>query len=112
MCTMLQSELRNDVIFIPGCEGYTRHTDMGLYLVSVNWRFCGGLLVVPADLIHRLYTTVLYGLQIMCVDTGVATWEVNVWAYIEPYLPILWAAANHDASLLLSVSALQSKKSC
>ena len=95
--------LRQDKIFIPGCSDEMHATEHGLYLRTILWRFCGGFFVVPKGLVRTFYETALDGCITLCKGTGVATWEVNVWAYIESRLPIQWEKADHNRSMLEAI---------
>ena len=85
---------RDDQITIPGCWGPC--ADASLLTERIYWRFCGGLFVVPAALVGPFAEEVLRG----CAELKKATWEVNVWAYIEGRLPIRWIPGDHNDSIL------------
>lgn len=84
----------DDQITIPGCWGPCANAT--LLTERIYWRFCGGLFVVPAALVVPFATEVLRG----CAELKKATWEVNVWAYIEGRLPIRWIPGDHNDSIL------------
>jgi hypothetical protein len=93
-----QFDLRDDQITIPGCWGPC--TDATLLTERVYWRFCGGLFVVPAALVEAFAAEVLSACAELKERTGKATWEVNVWAFIEHRLPIRWIPGDHNDSIL------------
>lgn len=92
------ADLPTDKIIIPGCWG--PQTNLNILERSINWRFCGGFLVIPSNLVEHLF---LHNLQ-ACGEikgyTNKVLWEVNVWAYMEPRLPILWRPGDHNESIL------------
>jgi hypothetical protein len=99
---MLDLPLKSSHIFIPGCHG--PQTDLNHLTRVINWRFCGGFFIVPNDLVIPFYSAMLHACEEIRYMTGKATWEVNVWAYIEHRLPIQWAYGDHDERMFCSVS--------
>jgi hypothetical protein len=90
---------RNErVIAIPGCwDKQVAHDD-----AYPNWRFCGGVMVVPREYIVPLDHAVKREYLRRLADYNQVTWEVNVLASVEqchPELPIWWFKADHNASL-------------
>jgi hypothetical protein len=92
-------QARNErAIVIPGCwDKQAAHDD-----AYPNWRFCGGVMVVPCEhavaLDHAMKREYIRRL----LDTNHVTWEVNVLAAVEqlhPELPIWWYKANHNCTL-------------
>lgn len=82
-------------ISLPGCwSKQVNHNDR-----QVNWRFCGGVVVIH----KRLVTTWHQAVKDVTLDqlalTGLATWEVNNWARAEDRLPIRWYQADHNTTL-------------
>jgi hypothetical protein len=64
------------------------------------WRFCGGLMVVPRDKVHKLYKTIKREVAVHIHKTNNITWEVNSLAHAEPNLPpIRWYKADHNETL-------------
>lgn len=65
------------------------------------WRFCGGLMVVPRDKVHRLYKTIKQEVANHIKRTRNVTWEVNSLAVIERCLPgpLRWYQADHDQTM-------------
>ena len=102
--TQLEKPLKSTHIFIPGCHGPQQ--DLRNLTQCINWRFCGGFFVVPNDLVIPFYSQVLHACEEIKEKTNTATWEVNVWAYIEPHLPIQWAHGDHDERMFSSVSSI------
>jgi hypothetical protein len=90
--------LKTDSILIPGCHNF-KNTDIEELTTRIFWHFAGGFFIVPHDLIDIFHQRVLEG----CIAIGDATrktvWEVNVWSYIEPQLPIQWEKGDHDESI-------------
>ncbi len=66
------------------------------------WRFCGGVIVVPRTLVHKLYKAIK-GTALDHVDKHKnVTWEVNTMAEAERNgrLPkVRWYAADHDHTM-------------
>lgn len=65
------------------------------------WRFCGGLIIVPAQEVTALYNAVQQDVA-YCIDkTRNVAWEVNTLARIESRrrIPIRWYSADHNASM-------------
>lgn len=64
------------------------------------WRFCGGLLVVPATHVYTLYKTVKDHVVRHMKKANNVTWEVNALARVEPHLPGLrWYKADHNETM-------------
>jgi hypothetical protein len=102
--TTLTKPLKNTHIFIPGCHGPQK--DARYLTHCINWRFCGGFFVVPNDLVVPFYSQVLHGCEELMKQTNKATWEVNVWAYIESRLPIHWEHGDHNEHMFSGVVKL------
>ena len=90
-------ELPTNKIIIPGCWG--PQTNINILESGINWRFCGGFLIIPSNFIEHFF---LHNLQ-ACGEirdyTHKVLWEVNVWAYMEPRIPIEWRAGDHNESI-------------
>jgi len=98
LCERLTSNtLPTDSILIPGCTA--PETRFDVLLTKVCWRFCGGFFVVPAAFVTAFATTVLDACEEIWVKSGLAIWEVNVWAFVEARLPIQWARGDHNESI-------------
>lgn len=86
---------------IPGCH------DMHPDNIIVNdyfpcWRFCGGVLVVPRDRVHKLYKAIKRTALTHIDKTRNVTWEVNTMAEAEKtkVLPkFRWYQADHNATM-------------
>lgn len=102
MKPLLNSAFRTDKLFIPGCykEPESR---LDALLTRVNWRFSGGLIIVPSQLLDLFYYAVLAACEEIRFKSGRATWEVNVWAYIESRIPIQWEYGSHDETIFSGV---------
>lgn len=98
---MLEKPLKSSHIYIPGCHGPQQSKEYLTY--CINWRFCGGFFIVPNDLVIPFYSNVLHACEELLMATGKATWEVNVWAYIEPRLPIHWEHGDHNEHMFTNV---------
>ena len=84
-------------ILLPGCWG--PFSDINILSQRIHWRFCGGFICVPNELIYTFHEEVLKGCQEIKELTDKAIWEVNVWAYIESRLPIEWRKGDHNESI-------------
>lgn len=91
-------DLLQDRIIIPGC--WIPQTNLLLLERSICWRFCGGFVVIPSDLVELFYFHNLEACKIIKGFCDKTLWEVNVWAFMEPKLPIEWRKGNHDESIL------------
>lgn len=64
------------------------------------WRFCGGLMVVPAARVYPFYKAVKNAAAASIRRTHNVAWEVNTLARAEPKLPGLrWYAADHNQTM-------------
>lgn len=85
---------------IPGCwtREYARDNSNFLW---PNWRFCGGVMVVPKDKVHRLYKLIKQEVANHIARTNNVTWEVNSLANIERCLPgpPRWYQADHNETM-------------
>jgi hypothetical protein len=88
-------------IAIPGCWDKQRNHDDR----QPNWRFCGGVVVVPCRYVRKLDSAVKTEYMRCLKEDKLLTWEVNILARVEqrcPDLPIWWFRANHDSSIFTS----------
>ena len=90
---------RSGSILMPGCWPGRVRGDCGFFAERVFWRFCGGFVIVPADLVAAFEAATLAGCKRIVEATGKSTWEVNVWALVEGDLPVRWYRADHDPSI-------------
>ena len=67
----------------------------------VNWRFCGGVLVVPRRYVQELNNGIKAVALINAMQTKNITWEVNTLAHLERQhkVPIRWYKADHNEQL-------------
>lgn len=86
-----------DKILIPGC--WESRAALDALTQAICWRFCGGFFVVPEEHVQSFAGTVLEACDSMCVAKGVAVWEVNIWAMVEPRLPIQWTRGDHNETI-------------
>lgn len=94
---IIPPEYQNHVIF-PGC--WAPCQDMSHLSERIAWRFCGSVCIVPAELVEPFAIEHLRGCTEFLEKTGTATWEINVWAYIEPRLPVIWVYGEHNDRIL------------
>lgn len=89
-------------ITIPGCWSHTSACDVNI----VNWRFCGGLLIMPRSFLDRFYDHSKNVLTDFCtMPIYKLTWETNVWSVIEYCAErdnIVWYAADHNDSMIMN----------
>lgn len=89
-------------ITIPGCWSHMPVCDVN----RVNWRFCGGLLIVPRRFLERFYNHSKNVLTDFCtLPIYKLTWETNVWSVIEYCAEkenILWYQADHNDSMIMA----------
>src|SRR5260221_843650 len=92
---------KETIITIPGCLG--RDEAKLIPDSQVNWRFCGGLMVVPRKFLPD-FATAFYA-EAMCHirNTNNVSWEVNTLQRLELNsaipLPIWWYQADHNSTL-------------
>lgn len=75
------------------------NNDLEYLTTAVHWRFCGGLFLIPSNLIELFYKVSIMAIKDIAKKTNKAIWEVNMWAYIEHLLPIEWRPARFDESI-------------
>lgn len=93
-----------DDLAVPGCWERKYAQDNSNYLFP-NWRFCGGLLVVPAQRAAPLYKAVKNEVKRHVHATKNLTWEVNTLARVEKTTPIRWYKADHDSTMFTAYEA-------
>jgi hypothetical protein len=91
-------------ITIPGCWNYGCSVNYN----NVNWRFCGGVCIIPNRFVDIFYQHSKAKLAEICTlpNRGL-TWETNVWYMIEldgghEYMD--WYFADHDDTILRDFS--------
>lgn len=76
-------------LVIPGCWPSNDNLD------NINWRFCGGFFKGEREILEDFYKQ-----SKVAVDRILpkATWEVNVWAWMEKNMqfPFRWYLADHN----------------
>jgi len=89
-------------IAIPGC-----YASACASIDWPDWRFCGGLFVVPRELVCPFHEAVREVTLERLATTGRVTWEVNDWAEVEhrKLVPIRWYKADHNATLFTNYEA-------
>lgn len=65
------------------------------------WRFCGGLMKVPASLVPKFCVSAMTLAAYQMKKTRRAEWEVNTLARLEQLdlLPIRWYQADHNSTM-------------
>lgn len=86
-------------ILVPGCWTFPVRGGSEVFVERVLWRFCGGFLVAPRELVDVFAATMQRACSHLVEVTGRCTWEVNVWAMIEHDAHLQWYAASHDATI-------------
>jgi hypothetical protein len=83
----------------PGC--WSKNTALQSLFSSVNWRFCGGLLIGDAASLCRLYELYQTHYARIVKEQGRLVWEVNLWTYFENIgVDFGWYRADHNDSIL------------
>ncbi len=89
-------------ISIPGCwPPVSDHINVGLDGEYPAWRFCGGLMAVPASLIPKFCVSAMVLAAYQMKQTRRAEWEVNTLARLEQtnLVPINWYHADHNQTM-------------
>lgn len=90
-------------IMIPGCWAQGLPMDVN----AIQWRFCGGFLLIPKQFIPEFFQHSKNVLNDFCTMSQYKlTWETNVWYIIEVYAEqhnIEWYYADHDDSMILNM---------
>jgi hypothetical protein len=95
-------------IVYPGC--WPACQDLEYLKDRIHWRFCGSVILVPASLVQSFAREHLRGCAEILEKSGTITWEVNVWAYIEPRLPFRWVSGDHNDRILDCFAAIWSPR--
>jgi hypothetical protein len=103
--TILSIPLRIDKLFIPGC--WTKGELMPFVLHCINWRFSGGLVIVPTAFVEQFFLTVMHFNHHLQINMNRIVWEVNTWALVEDSLPIQWAQGDHNENMVFSLIGYQ-----
>lgn len=92
-----------DKIHIPGCWQF----GCAFTIDVVNWRFCGGIFVIPRKHISAFYQHSKNVLTDFCQKPQYKlTWETNIWYVVEFCALrdiIQWYQADHNDSILLHI---------
>lgn len=93
----------DDKVAIPGC--WPKDPDKVDFRYPC-WRFCGGVLVVPRQRVHRLYKAVKTAALKHIDLTKNVEWEVNTLARVElaNQTPIRWYKADHNETMFTGYS--------
>lgn len=90
-------------VTIPGCWPKTGglRSGSGVDFRIPCWRFCGGVLVVPRQKVHKLYKAVKTAALKHIDLTKNVEWEVNTLARVElaSQHPIRWYQADHNETM-------------
>jgi hypothetical protein len=93
-----------DKITIPGCWNYGHAVDYD----NVNWRFCGGVIIIPYSKLISFYEKSCRCLLKVCnTPDRKLTWETNIWHLLEiegERDNIDWYFADHNDSILRDFS--------
>ena len=82
---------------IPGCWERGQYVNNDFFPC---WRFCGSLMVVPKDKLHKVYKGLKTATLRQINKTGNVTWEVNDYARAEPnWPPCRWYKADHNETM-------------
>lgn len=113
---MLKHPMRANTIFIPGCWPKFTYYDIPTrdFVINprvnrifflqrltetVNWRFCGGFVVIPSHLVEPFARAVIQEIIRVRETYGAAIWEVNIWTALEDTLPIQWEKGDHNEEI-------------
>jgi len=67
-------------ITAPSCWSFGRTMSVD----QIHWRFCGGLIIVPSELINEFYNHSTGVLRDFCtMPQYKLTWETNIWSLVE-----------------------------
>ena len=90
-------------ITIPGCWAYGHPFTVD----CINWRFCGGFIIIPKEHIDRFYMHNKNVLIDFCKQSYYKlTWETNIWTIVEFCAErdnIEWYFADHNDSIILNI---------
>ncbi len=91
-------DIPENKITIPGC--WDKGVNLQVLNDQINWRFCGGFIMVPSELVNKFNTLCLNQLQ-KTLNVGKITWETNNFTAIEIENPDLfnWYKGDHNLSM-------------
>jgi hypothetical protein len=86
---------------IPGCWAKDDPRCSSVGDMWPNWRFCGGVMVVPREQVVPLFAAVKRAVRSHLDFTNNITWDVNNLARVETggVLPIRWYQADHNETM-------------
>ena len=86
---------------IPGCWTLDDARIGGCGDTWPNWRFCGGVMVVPREQVVAFFAAIKRQVRAHLDFTNNVTWDVNNVARVEAggTLPIRWYQADHDNTM-------------
>ena len=99
LSTSLASPSKSPVLLIPGCwhYGYALTPD------RVHWRFAGGVFLADHSSAVSFSSVCLSNLESFLTESGIVSWEVNYWAWLElkQLLPsaFSWKYTDHNDSM-------------
>lgn len=97
--TLAGSSLPVPYMACPGC--WAKGTAIGSVFNSVNWRFCGGVLIGDTKSLSRLNDMYKEHYGPLVSKNSRLVWEVNMWTHFESLgFDFGWYQANHDDSIL------------
>lgn len=85
-------------IIIPGMQPTSTNINV------INWRFCGGIVLIHATHSEKLYTACYDKIQEL-LKQKIITWEVNIWSLLELDDPnlIKWVSGNHNDDIIKNI---------
>jgi hypothetical protein len=100
----IANERTFDKIIIPGCWNYGCSVNYD----NVNWRFCGGIIIIPFSKVEPFFEKNKTCLLEACTTSNrKLTWETNIWYLIElggERDNIEWYAGDHNDSIMRDFS--------
>jgi len=90
-------------ITAPSCWSFGRPINVD----QINWRFCGGVIIVPVELVDEFYAHCKGVLRDFCTMSQYKlTWETNIWSIVELFAmkdKIQTFFSDHNDSMLLNI---------
>jgi hypothetical protein len=89
-------------VIIPGCWEKGIRIEIEFILNTINWRFCGGVIIGDRNNMRKLCDLNKEQFPIFLEKYKKITWEVNMWAYYEYYheFEFTWFSADHNDSII------------
>jgi hypothetical protein len=94
-------KLSTTAVLIPGCHSNVIDDKEKLFS-GINWRFCGGVFVVPHAIAELFFRTCLKHIHETSLGPrNMAMWEVNIWQLVEIENPTLieWTQGNYTEDI-------------